>query len=223
MKYAAVLFVLFAIVGCSTPVTPEKSRDVDDDAFAGAEGINSHFADFTFDQIIMRYSGERVFADGSFSRNWYSNHLRALEEPSLVAALDPEMFILRFTWLRTFHNPVAIRVEVNHKGEPMLHYKMSDGMGGYDAGKVFVDVSRRLSEEETKQILDLAAVTDICGSPSKRDISGLDGAQWVFEQRAGNNYCVAEAWTPGSGPYRELGILLLSIAGFEETSEQRIY
>src|SRR5687768_4530953 len=48
-----------------------------------------------------------------FERDWYSRQLAAAGEPSLYLASRsaPGPATLRFTWLRTFHAPVFIRIE----------------------------------------------------------------------------------------------------------------
>jgi len=44
-----------------------------------------------------------------FVREWYSKHLVAMEEPSLSCGVLEDTETYRFLWLRTFHNPVAVR------------------------------------------------------------------------------------------------------------------
>ena len=47
-----------------------------------------------------------------FSVNWYGKQLSALDEPSLYMQRVSNKSIYRFLWLRTFHNPIAIRLEI---------------------------------------------------------------------------------------------------------------
>ena len=55
----------------------------------------------------------------TFKARWYSDQLRALDEPSLSEeAKNPALQSYRFVWLRSFHHPVAVRFGI-----------MSDGMG----------------------------------------------------------------------------------------------
>jgi hypothetical protein len=44
-----------------------------------------------------------------FERDWYSRHLLAAGEPALPST--SRSTIVRLTWLRTFHNPIIVRVE----------------------------------------------------------------------------------------------------------------
>lgn len=41
---------------------------------------------------------------------WYSKHLRAMKE-HLLFNKKQDKLTFRFLWLRTFHNPIAIRIE----------------------------------------------------------------------------------------------------------------
>src|SRR5882757_8829431 len=50
-----------------------------------------------------------------FEAKWYSGQLSAAQEPSLYEAAQGNRqsigSTVRFTWLRTFHSPVMVRVE----------------------------------------------------------------------------------------------------------------
>ena len=48
-----------------------------------------------------------------FVNRWYGSHLTALGEPSLYTQRDDaSKRIYRFTWLRTFHRPISVRLEI---------------------------------------------------------------------------------------------------------------
>ena len=70
----------------------------------------------------------------TFMNCWYSEMLQALNEPILLG-LDGDAEIYRFTWLRTFHNPIVIRIE-RKGGSIELTAKASNGAGGYKPGKL---------------------------------------------------------------------------------------
>ena len=48
--------------------------------------------------------------DSAFIENWYSGQLAALKEQPLCCGVEDPQTIVRFTWLRSFHHPVAIRL-----------------------------------------------------------------------------------------------------------------
>src|SRR5215468_3618237 len=70
-----------------------------------------------------------------FVREWYSNHLVAMGELSLSCGVLQDTETYRFLWLRTFHNPVAVRVF--RRGDDYdLEGVILDGAGGYNPGHV---------------------------------------------------------------------------------------
>src|SRR5207253_2179117 len=66
-----------------------------------------------------------------FEADWYALHWRAAHERSLYeASTKPETRstrTLRFTWLRTFHAPVIVRVDEVASGQIRLTAKELDG------------------------------------------------------------------------------------------------
>src|SRR5262245_51972945 len=72
-----------------------------------------------------------------FVSDWYTKQLKALKEPSLWELSKksvPQAY--RFLWLRSFHHPVAIRLDINADGTARLTTKMTSGAGGYAPGKL---------------------------------------------------------------------------------------
>jgi hypothetical protein len=49
---------------------------------------------------------------GAFRSSWYGKHLEAMGEPSLLVAARNGETALRVLWLRTFHNPISVRLEL---------------------------------------------------------------------------------------------------------------
>ena len=147
----------------------------------------------------------------SFKRGWYSNMLRAMNEPALVPNEGKRAF--RFTWLRSFHHPVTVRVD--QEGD---HYLLNavemDGQGGYGPGKVYRRHSKSLSADESRQLDELIRKPGFWSLPSEIDELGFDGAQWIIEGVT-DEYHVVDRWSPKSGPVRNLGERFLSLTGWE--------
>src|SRR5690606_3456867 len=78
--------------------------------------------------------------------NWYSQHLYAMKEPLLFNG-ETKKEIYRFTWLRTFHNPIAIRIE-RINSQYYLYWKRLSGAGGYEPGNLIEEKSRELTKLE---------------------------------------------------------------------------
>ena len=84
-----------------------------------------------------------------FKTKWYSTQLRALQEPSLFAlATNKEAESYRFLWLRSFHHPIAVRVDLQADGSWVLVTKVASGAGGYSPGTLTTDTSRQLTTQE---------------------------------------------------------------------------
>ena len=68
-----------------------------------------------------------------FLYEWYSKQPKALDEPSLwTLSKTQKEQSYRFLWLRTFHHPAAVRIDVN--GTSRLTTKIASGAGGYAPG-----------------------------------------------------------------------------------------
>lgn len=163
-------------------------------------------------------------SEDKFRRDWYSPHLRAMGESSLscgaIASADEDY---RFLWLRSFHQPVAVRV--SRKGEVFtLTATVLSGAGGYEPGHVSRRIVRRLSSEDWRRISAAIEALKFWEMPtSKSEETGIDaegdkyvlvhgdGAQWVLEGRS-ERYHVVDRWG-GEGGIEAVGLLLLELAG----------
>ena len=76
-------------------------------------------------------AGQAAADLSDLARDWYSSQLAAAAEPSLYTGLQapqPEgNATLRFTWLRSFHHPVTIRIETTGPGRHRLVAKELSG------------------------------------------------------------------------------------------------
>ena len=130
-----------------------------------------------------------------FRINWYSEHLKALDEPVLTDSLPTKIY--RFTWLRTFNNPIVIGLE-NENDSITLYWKVCDGEGGYLPGKLI---------KHKKILLDLNVWTQFSQKiesidfwnlqTTENDIFGTDGAQWILEGKELGKYHVVDRWSGG--------------------------
>ena len=150
--------------------------------------------------------------------SWYSKHLAAAAETSLYkAAQDPANAATktyRFTWLRSFHEPVIIRVDEAPDGAMRLTAKRLTGKGGTEPGRVGVTVARALTVAESGKLRALIARGDLANLNPADCVAGGDGAKWILESRVGGTYHFAHRWTPRDGPVREIGLYLLALTGW---------
>jgi hypothetical protein len=149
----------------------------------------------------------------TFRQEWYSKHLIAMGETVLP---DGPSEVYRFLWLRTFSNPIMIRLACDARGCDLTSKRL-DGKGGYEPGKVVERKERRLSGQEATSIRRMLGKTQFWSPQPKDQRIGLDGAQWILEGTRENGYHLWDAWSPElSGPYadfRELCMELVRLSG----------
>jgi hypothetical protein len=125
-----------------------------------------------------------------FERDWYSRHLLAAGEPALPS--KSRSTIVRLTWLRTFHNPIVVRVEC--KTACMVASVRLSGRGGYDPGGIAESHRSELShseEDEFRQLIsevlndehpvEIDQTLQMDAGDVKEIVVHADGAQWVVE------------------------------------------
>jgi hypothetical protein len=136
-----------------------------------------------------------------------------------IAAADESY---RFFWLRTFHNPVAVRLS-RTGDDKFLSVKQTDGRGGYDFGKLIVNETRRLKDSEWCGFIRLLDEADFWNK-NKLDLLTLahDGAMWNIEGVREQRYYIAGEQSPRTGKFREACIYLMRISGLkiDENSEE---
>jgi len=172
------------------------------------------------------FAQETYFPKGTLSSNarsdlflakWYSAQLKALDEPSFPElAKNSSLQAYRFTWLRTFHHPVAIRVEMKVDGTAVLSLKVASGAGGYEPGKLIQNTSRQLTRDEATKFLDKVEEANWWSLRAYEEdppnVYHLDGSHWIIEGIKDGDYHVVDRWSPRKGSVRELGLIALEFA-----------
>jgi hypothetical protein len=153
-----------------------------------------------------------------FHDAWFSKHLAAAEEPSLFEqSLRPPQDTVasyRFTWLRSFHAPIIVRIEERRGGVMSLTAKRLSGKGGYDPGVLDGVITRPLTAKEGVDVRRAFAASDfVAFKPNPCDVA-TDGAQWVVEGLAGGKYRVVHQQSPQKGPVRRIGLVLLFLTNW---------
>jgi hypothetical protein len=149
-------------------------------------------------------------------REWYSRSLVALKEPSLFElAQNQTTHSYRFLWLRTFNNPVAIRLNVNADGTGTLIEKVTSGEAGFRPGSLTVSFAKPLTQKQTNDFVKKIEILNFWSIPTiDPAIGGTDGSEWIIEGVHDGKYHVVNRWTPSSGPIRELGLAMaVNLAG----------
>ncbi len=158
-----------------------------------------------------------------FLRQWYSKHLRAMSEASLSCGVEGNATTYRFTWLRTFHHPIAVRVTNSTGGMTLVAVELS-GAGGYAPSSVKNRVEKSLAPEQWAELLNAIEAAGFWSEAAKDPYpEGVDGAQWVVEGERNGKYHVVDRWSPKHGADRDLGTLFLKFAGLLPVSSEEIY
>jgi len=140
-----------------------------------------------------------------------SSELRIMDEPSLWEVSQKQRReAYRFVWLRSFHQPVAIRLMINADGSGDLVAKILSGEGGHDAGALVTNQHSLLLPVETRSFTEKLSKANFWALSTRRfqDIYGRDGADWILEGTKEGNYHVVHRWSPPNGPYREACLYL---------------
>jgi hypothetical protein len=118
-----------------------------------------------------------------FRNKWYSWHLATASEPVLFSSADRGLEIYRFLWLRTFHNPIVLRI-TKTADATYLTVKRLDGKGGYSPGKIDVDTQKPISASQWNKFRALLSDSSFWDMPSKepkKQFARADGALWILE------------------------------------------
>jgi len=146
-----------------------------------------------------------------FVSNWYSSELEILEEPSLLGIAERHSGeAYRFLWLRSFHHPIAVRLDVRPDGIGVLSSKVATGAAGFPrkSAHLIENVSRPISREQTQAFLRQVKKLDFWALPSCDEHRGEDGAEWIVEAVKEGKYHVVVRWSPKEGQIHELGLTL---------------
>ena len=151
----------------------------------------------------------------AFELMWYETQLKTLQEPSFSEFENSNAVeAYRFIWLRTSHNPVAVRVETQQDDTGMLFLKVGSGRGGYDPGVLKIEQTKVLTQEQMmglRQIVESNKFRDY--DPSRH--MGLDGAEWIVAAKKGKECHYAIEWSPEEGSVRNIGLFLLELSAYE--------
>ncbi|MFA6199388.1 MAG: hypothetical protein WC679_03130 [Bacteroidales bacterium] len=150
-----------------------------------------------------------------FINKWYEKQLKALEENRLyLIKTDKEIF--RFTWLRTFNNPVAIRIE--KEGDNYFIIKtLTTGKGGYEPGNLKDYVKKRITKQEWDNFISLQNKIKEWGNYYKSEMRIImDGAEWIYEYKTPDSYKIIKETSPDKeSKFAAIGLYLIKLCGLE--------
>jgi hypothetical protein len=207
-----ILTIIFLTASCSSVV--EKASNVErkfdtlpvpNDSLAFYFPLKKYWEDPTNNSL------------DTFVNTWYSKMLFALKEP-ILKNYQGDKEIYRFTWLRTFHHPVSIRLE-KHNNTIRLFAKVCSGAGGYEPGNISFDTTISIATNEWKILKNKIEDTHFWQLKTEnRNDAGNDGSEWIIEAIKENKYHMVTRWTPSrerQGNFRDIGEYLVGLSKIE--------
>lgn len=137
---------------------------------------------------------DRIEEVDVFVQNWYGRNLTALQEPRIYDMRGTDE-VYRFTWLRTWGEPIAVRLTISDEVATLV-WKRSDGMGGYRPGVLVDHGERKLTSKQVDDFRKALADIGFWSMSTRLEEHGKDGARWILEGKRPDRYHVVDRWSP---------------------------
>lgn len=228
MRIARRPSILFAmlLVGCDAPT---------------AATLAARVVRFSADTVPMIYFGRATTRFEADLSARYARILRSVGEPALRNATLPERTsVLRFFWLRSFHDIVTVRVVRSPSACLVVTTARSPDVilipdvvstGRWNAGMQSpVTITRRDSTVvPNSSCAGLDAHLDALGLATNRRRTsgrGFDGADWVFERVDASGHAWRQQWSPSITQERttwDAGMAFLVLARSLPSTAEELY
>ncbi len=137
--------------------------------------------DFTTD-----YLSEIEFVKST--AEWLEIQLSDIKEDCLYNyETKPNTTIYRFTWLRSFDNPIAIRIE-KFENKIMLYWKVGKGDGGYEPKGLKKSGRKKLNSNEWIEFEKLVKESNFDSLPNNIYMPLVDGSTWTLERKTSESF-----------------------------------
>ncbi len=169
----------------------------EDDPFEKEESEKAVQENNTF-KIFPDPSGNEYFPKDKAS--YYTRYLSAMKEPSVKAKLEKNVDrVIRFTYLRSFHDPLVIRLTT--KGDVYTGTATRlEKDEKHDPVKISFSKAWILAEKNTNITKNLFTQKDFwkpLNNVEKTFFSRVkDGSQWIFEIHDKDGYRMIDVWCP---------------------------
>ena len=115
-----------------------------------------------------------------FVNKWYSKHLNSLDELPIYDGKNQNLKIIRFTNLGTWSHPFTYRIEQQH-GKTIKTFKQTNGLGGYQTGKITKNFQKEISNKKWEEIILKANEIDFWKIKTHDPNFIHDGEEWILE------------------------------------------
>ncbi len=146
----------------------------------------------------------------TFQNKWYSKNLMDMKESNIYTSKgDDEIY--RFTWLRAFDNPIAIRFQ-KHNNTYTLYTKELLDYRGCIPQVIKVNTEEEMTFEEWEKFKSKIAYLNFWNTvPNDPFPKPHDGAEWILEGFSNNKYHFIVRTSPADNDYRDCCKYLLSL------------
>lgn len=201
-----------------TKVAPNQSPWIT----SGGRDVSALFLAFAVLMTTTHAAEVVYFPKGA--EQLYAKYLAAMKEPSLFQqSTNKSVEQYRFLWLRTFDEPIAVRIR-RDRAEVTLRLVRLSGAGGYDPGKIEHEESSALTRTQWDGLLKTLKKPSFWKLPTvEKYESGYDGSRWILEGHAAGKYHVVDRWTPSADTKkRHLAAFVASCGYLLALSKQEI-
>jgi hypothetical protein len=141
---------------------------------------------------------------------WLSKYLLEMKEPNLYTNNNNDE-VYRFTWVRSFDNPIVIRFE-KHNNNYTLYAKEMINNEGYLPPELKVNRTKNMTAYEWMRLEDKIKELGFWNVPTKDPRpEPIDGAEWILEAIVKNKYHFIQRNSPTDKKYRACCKYLLSL------------
>lgn len=193
-----------------SPIPKDTERNFTQCYFPSSYFINltdNWECDFTTDYLFEIESGKRT-------AERLEVQLSDLKENCLYSRdIQPNTTIYRFTWLRSFHHPIAIRIE-KIENQIMLYWKIGKGAGGYEPKGLKKSRKKKLNSREWVEFERFIKESDFDSLPNEKYILMTDGATWTLERKKFESFKAHNTNWPGQ-EIKEACLYLLNLTNIK--------
>jgi len=167
--------------------------------------------------LLANYFPPHTFsgAAAEFTERWYARELYALAERPLWPAPVNDV-VYRFTWLRSFNEPVAVTLTSLADGSGQLRLRVTD----HSRQHLTVDRTIAVTAEQVATVAEIIDQAQFWRMPTQQPDHGLDGSEWILEGTKSGNYHIVTRWCAGKTPFGKAAFNLISLSGYELTADK---
>ncbi len=151
--------------------------------------------------------------------NGMFSYMQVLKEPSILTGTESEEEVYRFVWIRSFHNPVSIRLQKSLTKVSLI-VKESAKRIDDEPTKLIADKSKDVSILQWmkfKSLLEKECFWTI--EYNYKEMAIIDGAAWQLEGKRENRYHIVRKASPTKGKFREACLYLLELSDLKITED----